>query len=444
MPNLLLEGNRGGGKSYALRWDCHLKALAVPGFKYIILRRTFPELRKSHLIHIGGEMQKLGGTFLKTTTEARYPNGSIGLFGHAENDEDADKYISAEFDQVVFDEITSFPFEYVTKISASARVPAGSGRIAMIRGATNPLGVSAEEVYSYFIARDVDPAVDPDYDKREWGSINITMKDNPSLDIEQYAKKFSGMPEAYRKAWLHGEWGIEGVYFSVEDRHLLQNLPLVESSAYNGGPLIRQQLLDAKWVNIYRILDWGWHDPTVCLWVAVLPNGREIPFKEKMWLRTPAQTVAADIYRESEGMKVVTTIADPTLWDGYKEMGHCMADVFEEAHIPMTRARNDRVACGRAIQEHLNATLEDGGTKSQIYEPGCPTLVRALRAMRVDKKHPGRIADSKLDHLPICFGYFCMAGVGASQVPNINVVPRWMQKSTRRVLGSEGVRSKGY
>ncbi len=261
--------------------------------------------------------------------------------------------------------------------------------------------------------------------------------------MDAYRKQFAGLPEIYRKAWMMGEWGVEGSYFDLEAKHLLQDMPIIEHQSANHGPLIHQEMVDCKWLHIYRIIDWGWHDPTVCLWVAVLPNGREIPFKEKMWLRTTAQQVAADIKRESGGMKVITTLADPTLWDGLKEMGSCMADVFEYAGVPLTRAKNDRVACGRAIQEHLNATLDDGKSKAQIYEPGCPTLVRALRAMRVDKKHPGRIADSKLDHLPICFGYFCMSGVAPSQPPNASVVPRWMQKPTRKVLGSEGVRSKG-
>lgn len=438
-PKFLLEGERGTGKSHCLRWDCHLKALAYPGYKYLMLRRTMPELRKSHLLFLGNEMKKLGGRALgirSGNTEAHYKNGSIGLFGHCETEQDIEKYLSAEFYQIVFDEIVTFDWEMITKISASCRVPEGSGLIAFVRGGTNPLGVSAEEVYRYFIARDVMPEEDPEYDPSDWGSLHMTMDDNPSLDKNQYVKQLAGLPEAYRKAWLHGEWGVEGAYFSLEPKHLIDKLPLLEDGRGEMRPLLHW-----PWLHIYRLLDFGWHDPTVCVWVAVLPNGREIAFQEYSQVRTPAQVIAREIKGKSSDWRIVTTLSDPTLWSGEKEMGHSIADEFERAGVPLTRAKNDRVAAGFAIQEHLNQTLPDGLPKLQIYEPGCPTLVRAMRAMRVDKKHPGRIADHKMDHMPICLGYFCMAGVGPTRIPGQAAVPQYMiPKNTRRVLGADGVR----
>lgn len=440
-PKFILEGERGTGKSHCLRWDCHIKALAYPGYKYLVLRRTMPELRKSHLLFVGREMEKLGGFYHKTNVETHYANGSVGLFGHCETEADINKYLSAEFHQIVFDEIVTFDWEMITKISASCRVPAGSGLIAFIRGGTNPLGVSADEVYRYFIGRDITPEEDPEYVKEEWGSLHMTMDDNPSLDKKQYVKTLAGLPEAYRKAWLHGEWGVEGAYFSIEAKHTVGRMPTVQDARGE-----TRSMLEWSWMNVYRLFDFGWHDPSVCVWVAVLPNGREVPFAEASWVQTPIQSIAIDIKRMSEGMRVVTTIADPTIWGGEKEMGHSLADELENTGIPLTKGKNDRVAAGFAIQEHLNSVLEDGGPRLQIYDPGlpgkgCPTLVRSLRAMRVDKKHPGRIADHRMDHMPICLGYFCMAGVGPTRVPNMSTTPRWMQHKTKRlVLGREGVR----
>jgi hypothetical protein len=40
--------------------------MACPGLDYLIVRRTMPELRKSHLKFIEAEMRRLGGTFNKT------------------------------------------------------------------------------------------------------------------------------------------------------------------------------------------------------------------------------------------------------------------------------------------------------------------------------------------------------------------------------------------
>ncbi len=436
LPNLIMEGRRGTGKSLAIRWDFHMRALAHPGFTYLILRRTTPELRKSHLLFIGREMEKLGGTFLKTTSEAHYANGSVGVFGNCETDEDVNKYLSAQFAGIAFDEITTFPFDMITRISSSCRVEKGSGLLAVIRGGTNPLGVSADDVYRYFIGKDVTPEEDPEYVAEEWGSIRLTRDDNAYIDHAQYDRRLAGLPEAYRKAWLEGEWGVEGAYFAIEPKHTITEMPVI-STLEGARPADRW-----PWMHVYRLLDFGWHDPTVCVWVLVLPDGREIAFKEMSWIRTPVQTVARDILKASAGMRVVTTIADPTLWAGEKEMGHSIADEFESGDVPLTRGKNDRTAAGFAIQEHLNSVLDDGLPKLQIYEPGCPTLVKALRAMRVDKKAPGRISDHRMDHMPICLGYFCMAGVGPTHPPAHAAVHTWMQpKRSIRVLGSGGVRS---
>ena len=121
-PNFLLEGERGTGKSTCLRWDCHLKALAYPGYKYLILRRTMGELRKSHLTPdlLPTEIELLGGRSLGMRTghaEAIYLNVSFGLFGHCETEADIDKYLSTQFYQIVFDEIVTFPWDWLTRIA---------------------------------------------------------------------------------------------------------------------------------------------------------------------------------------------------------------------------------------------------------------------------------------------------------------------------------------
>lgn len=444
IPNLIMEGRRGTGKSLCMRWDMHMRALSHPGFMYLILRRTMPELRRSHLLFINQEMERFRAIYpearyLKGIAEAHYGNGSVGLFGHCESEADVLKYLGGQFHAINFDEITTFPFDMITKISTSGRVEAGSGVLSLLRGGTNPIGESAEEVHRYFIAKDITPEEDRDYVPSEWGSIKLNREDNIYIDFEQYDKRFAGLPEAYRKGWLEGEWGIEGAYFNIQSQHLVDTMP---SIAHRGQLL---PATDWPWLHVYRIVDWGFNpDPAFCLWVAVLPNGREIPFYERFWFRTPAQQVAEDIKQDSEGMHIVATFADPTLWDGEKEMGHCLADEFETRGVPLVKAKNDRTAAGFAIQEHFHQKLEDGLPRLQLLvsgKQGVPMLERSLRSMRVDKKRPGRLADHKHDHATICLGYFCMAGVGPTQIPNESTVPRWMQhKHTRRILGSEGVR----
>lgn len=452
VANLIMEGSRGTGKSHTMRWDFHIRAMSYAGFKYLMLRRTMPELRKSHLLYLEDEMEKLGGRALGVRSgnvEAHYPNKSLGLFGHCETDADVMKYLSSQFDAICFDEITTFEWDMVTKIKTSCRVTKRSGLLAMVRGGTNPLGVSAEEVYRYFIGRDLSKEEDPDYLPVDWGNIHIERIDNPHLDYAQYDKQFVGLPEAYRKAWKDGMWGVEGAYFSLDAHHYIEEMPLIFGISHLQPP---RHATDWPWLHVYRVLDWGWHDPCVCVWIGVLPDGREIPFQEYSTVRTPAPTVADELNRLSDGMKVITTIADPTLWDGEKEMGHCLADEFEAKGIYLTKGRNDRTTAGYAIQNHLNTLINVGSKENPVMTPKLvfvqkegvsptPTLIRTLKAMRVDKTRPGRIADHKADHMPIALGYFCMSEIGACRVPKVDEEKKFLTRKVGRViLGAKHVR----
>lgn len=440
-PNLIMEGRRGTGKSHTMRWDMHLRAMAFPGFKYLILRRTMGELRQSHLMFADNEMEKLGGYALGVragNTTCNYPNGSVGRYGHCETEADIQKYLSAEYHAIVFDEITTFEWDMITRISASCRVPEGCGLIAVVRGGTNPLGISAETVYRYFIGKDVQPEEDRKYDPADWGSLHIDKVDCGYVDYDQYDKRFSGLSKAYQDAWQDGQWGVDGAYFSIAPQHLIKEMPMVAGS--DGLPPARAT--DWPWMDIYRVIDWGWHDPTVCIWIVVLPNGRAIPFMEESWVHTVASVIAQDIADLSTKMKVIATIGDPKMWDGEKEMGHCLAFEFEDKGISMTKGRNDRVAGGTAIQLQLNTLLDDMLPRMQILEDKCPTLVRTLKAMRIDKKNPNRIADHKADHMPIALSYFCQAAVAATRIPNAVKARPWMttQVGRRRIMGARNVR----
>jgi hypothetical protein len=120
-----------------------------------------------------------------------------------------------------------------------------------------------------------------------------------------------------------------------------------------------------------------------------------------------------------------------------------MAYIFEEAHIMLTAGVNDRTAAGFAIQELLNTRLKDGLPALVINEEACPTLVKTLRSMRVDKKHPGRIADSKVDHMPIALGYLAMTKPPATRIPHAASKHPWMHSESKQpVMGAANVRRR--
>jgi hypothetical protein len=243
--NLLAYGNRGGGKSHLIRFDAHMRGISVPNANMILVRRTYPELLRSHLIHISTEMKMLGGDYNKTEHIAYYPNGSKLFFSHVATEADSLNLLSAEFIAAYFDELSTIPWDFFVRLCASVRIGGKlkeMGLSGVVRAATNPLGPSAAEVFSYFVNKDVPPEDDPDYNPDDWDSIKIQMADNAHIDIEDYKKRFAGMPAYLKKAWLDGEFALENQLFdfrSTKDSkpyHVIKELPTI-----NGKPIIGVQ-----------------------------------------------------------------------------------------------------------------------------------------------------------------------------------------------------------
>jgi hypothetical protein len=460
--NCIIEGSRGTGKSVVIRNDAHMRSMAYPGYCYLIVRRTMPELRKTHLKFLAAEMKKLGGSYNKTEAIAYYPNGSLGFYGHCETEEDMMSLLGSEYCAIYFDEISTFTKDMVTKVSSCARVPEDSGLTAIIRGGTNPIGIGADYIYRAFVLKDLhldaeDPEFDPEYIPEDYQAIHTTLDDNPFIDKKQYVKILSRLPEHIRRAWLEGEWIVEGAYFhdfkptkkfedgTEIDWHVTTTYPRMKN---RDGQYVNVE--DFDWIQIYRTIDWGFSpDPACCLWIAVLPNGQAVVIKERTWKAKTARHVADCIKAESQGMRVVETYCDPSMFFGSEATGNnSVGDIIEAAGIALTPVKNDRIAAGYAIHELLNSTVGIDETtqrpKVVMFGPGCPQLVKTLPSMRMDEKRKEKIADHPHDHWVIAFSYFCMQRTGVSKETFTEVVPRWMRpvSSTVKRLGAESVRRR--
>jgi len=426
-PNLLALGTRGTGKSLTLRWDAHIRCLMVPNFRALIIRRTMPELRSSHLAFIDAEMKLLGGTFLHTTFQAKYPNGSTLTFRHCETEADVMNFLSSEYGYIGFDELSTFTLEQFLKISAAARAPVDAPYRAVVRAGSNPLGIGADWMYSWFVDKDVDYVEFPDYRPDDFEMQFSTLEDNPSLDATEYKARLRNLPEFVRRAWLLGERVDENTYFmdfhkSTEDGKPWHCIDIVPT--YDGKPLYM-----VDWLTYYRAVDWGYSpDPAVCLWFVVLPNRRAICFKERHWKSTLADKVAQDIKSDSAGMKVAETFCDPTML--IKEgQDYSIGEIFERNGVPVTAMQNDRILFGYAIHEFLNTEI-DGLPKLQILKPngmlGCPDLIKTFPMQRRDPLHPSKLANGN-DHWVVALAYFCMGQAPPSRSPLVSTIPPWMR-----------------
>lgn len=445
--NIFIYGNRGSGKSRAIRAFLHACAMAMPGFRYVVVRRNLPDLRKNHLIYVGPEMRALGGDFNQTHGQANYENGSIGFYAQCEDEQDAEKVVGAEAAVLFVDEAPQIKWDLLRLLAPSLRVARGADgqqpyRTMAIYGG-NPVGESVEDLWKYFVDQTVEPHEDPEYDPADFLAFEMHRADNPSIDEAEYRKQFAGLPAHYRKAWLDGVRMDARTLFDVQKTkdgkpyHYIQELPTVA-----GVPLLR-----VPWVQVYRAFDMGFFpDPAVCVWFVVVGR-RVIAVREETWFRTIAKDLAArmiETTRELVGdTPVVMTYADPAIDMKTGADAVTVRDVLEMSGVPIECSVNDRVAYADAIHGLLGEEAEPGVPRLQIYEPGCPMLAKYLPKMRWDEKNPRKMADHKFDHWPVVLAYFAMSSgvLSATTAPTTAARPVWMEwmEEPRRGRRSAGV-----
>jgi hypothetical protein len=442
-----LRGNRGGGKSFTIRRGvCHALAMMIPGLKYVVVRRNYPDLESNHLIYVGSEMRTLGGDFNETKRIARYHNGSIGFYRQCEEFADVEKIVGAEAALLFVDEAPQIGWDNQALMLPSLRVPKVNGRQPYYAAAVfsgNPTGESIEELDKHFVEQDVSKTEEPSYDPADWCHVPVFLKDNPSVDPDEYLKQLGSIPPAFRAAWIDGVRMDSRSLFQVQKEkdgkpyHYIHELPTVD-----GVPLLR-----VPWIQIYRAFDMGFFpDPAVCVWFAVVGR-RIIAVHEETWFQTIAKDLAAKILETTKELIGDTpcgmTYADPQI-DFRTGADVTVKDILEMHGVPIECSINDRVLYADTIHGLLGEEVEPGVPRFQIYEPGCPMLAKYLPKMRWDEKNPRKMADHKFDHWPICLAYFGISsGVLSHTTQETSTTrPVWMDWLDEERAGGHGSRRR--
>lgn len=99
-------GARGGGKSWSVRLDACRRCRMYPGYKVLIVRLSFPELRGNHILPL---IEMLNGIarYNKSDKEFRFPNGSSIKLDYCGNDSDVAHFQGQEYDAIYIDEATN-------------------------------------------------------------------------------------------------------------------------------------------------------------------------------------------------------------------------------------------------------------------------------------------------------------------------------------------------
>ena len=225
---LLYGGARGGGKSHLARAYLMLRALQYPGSAHLIVRRSFPELHRTHILRF---QQDYGDLLSHQERFHRFTlgNGSTIEYGYAENMMDCNKWQGSEFATIVVDEAQFMEIEileYFRSINRT-RIP---GLVCKQLWTANPGGRSHTELRRLFIDRRF-----KDREKPEgYAFVKALVADNPSLSKE-YTEQLEQLPEHLRKAYLEGDWdALLGSFFSFHPHVYEEPYELTESECRTG------------------------------------------------------------------------------------------------------------------------------------------------------------------------------------------------------------------
>lgn len=196
----LYGGAKGGGKSWSIRTKQMLRRLKYQGSRGLTLRRTYPELWRTHLQKIIVEWKGLGiyNSSAKTFT---FWNGSVQEFGSCQYEHNVSDYQGAEYDDIGIDEATQFTEYMIETLKSNMRTTRTDLKTQMYLGA-NPGGVGHGYVKRTWVD-DVTRQPGHAFIPAKVYDNHILMESDP-----EYAAKLARLPEALRKAFLDGDWNI--------------------------------------------------------------------------------------------------------------------------------------------------------------------------------------------------------------------------------------------
>lgn len=215
-------GARGGGKSFLSRAYAILRALKYPRSNHLILRRSFPELFRTHTLGLQREYPEI------LTHQERFhrftlPNQSVIEYGFAECEADLSKWQGSEFSTIIVDEVQFMDRVIIDYLPTILRTTIPGLPVKML-WTGNPGGRMHSELKRMFIDRKFKQNENP----AEYTFVKSLVADNPSLPAS-YTEQLKSLPEHLRKAYLEGSWdSLMGSFFSLHPHVLEEPSDLTE------------------------------------------------------------------------------------------------------------------------------------------------------------------------------------------------------------------------
>ena len=393
--DVLYGGAAGGGKSYAMLVD-PLRYAHRPAHRGLIIRRSMPELRE--LIDKSRELYPKafpGCKYKEVEKLWNFPSGAKIEFGFLERDADVYRYQGQAYSWIGFDEITHLPTEFSWNYLASRLRTTDSEIVPYMRCTANPGGVGAHWVKNrYILPAEPDTSfVGKDGLTRKF--IPARLEDNPFLAKDgRYEKMLKALPPTQRKQLLEGNWDVnEGAAFtefSLEEH------------------VIPPFQIPIHWDRVKGV-DYGYASESACIWASMDPSdGTLIVYRELYRKGLTGEDLGRKITEmELEDPFSVQGVLDTAAWARTGTTGPTVGETLVRQGHKLRRADKNRIQGKIQIHEYLRLQ-PSGRPRLQIFS-SCPSLIRELQSIPLDKTNPEDVNTHAPDHAYDALRYLIMS-----------------------------------
>lgn len=333
LPEVLLSGAAGTGKSRACLEKLHALCLKYPGIRCLIVRDTQESLAKSTLVtlqkHVAlealasGEVRFFGGS-VKEPPSFRYGNGSVILTSGMDK---PSRVMSSEYDVIFVDEATELKEEAWEMLSTrlrNYRMP-----YQQIIAACNPSHPS------HWLKRRADAG--------KLRMITARHEDNPMLfdggvwtvQGREYIARLDDMSGVRKQRLRFGIWAAaEGLVFDGFDP---------------GVHIVDRVSFPKEW-DTYWSVDFGFTNPFVCQMWVVDPDGRLYLTDEVYMTGRTVQEHCKTLkpYAKNRPKAVVCDWADP----------EAMEVMRKTLHLNCVKAKKDVASGIQLVKERLKVQAD--------------------------------------------------------------------------------------
>lgn len=341
-------GAAGGGKSHLARAVAAGVAMSWPGSVTALFRRTRPELWRNHITKFLLELPKDLYEYRGRDSELHWHNGSRTVLGYIRGEHDLNRYQGDEYDCMVFEESTHYPWQVVNWLTANRLRGSGArGSHPFALFPSNPGDVGHQWFKRLFIDRKFRP--DLEEEPEDWAFVQAFLEHNAILRARDpgYEKRLRSQPEPYRSWYLYGDWS-KGAGTA---------LPQLDRRVH----VVKPFDVPAHW-PLFGGFDWGFAHWWVLGIYASSEDGRVFKLDtirgrrqaDSEIIRTIQETCRA---RRLPLERLSHVEAAPDIFGkrgrdvGYD--GPTLADRMVEAGIPVRPANNERINGLRQLRQYL-------------------------------------------------------------------------------------------